>query len=132
MRPAVPSLVPSRFGVAPVKGVDMGVRQGGGSSRCGRDWDAGGAHSCDGELDVDDGFGECCIGGNQVLHGSILLNGCICQIVGRRSHLLCLVKFGGLICTKRCLTGSHAIDIAHFGKGGSPMGLPVGPSVVNR
>ncbi len=53
-------------------------------------------------------------------------------IVKRRSHLLCLVKFGGLICTKRCVASSHAIDVMHFSKGGGPMGLPVGPSVVDR
>jgi hypothetical protein len=29
MHPAVPNLVPSRFDVAPVKGVDMGIPQGG-------------------------------------------------------------------------------------------------------
>ncbi len=64
VRPAVPDLVPSRFGVAPVRGADSGVCQGSGSSRCGRGWDAGGAHSCDGELDVGDGFGEGGVGGN--------------------------------------------------------------------
>ncbi len=42
-----------------------------------------------------------------------------------------LVEFGGLICTKRCVTGSHAIDIMHLSKGSGPMGLPVGPSVVD-
>ncbi len=64
--------------------------------------------------------------------GGILLNGCMHQIVQGRSHLLCLVEFGGLICTKCCVAGSHAIDIAHLGKDGGPMGLPVGPSVVNN
>ncbi len=59
---AVPDLVPSRFGVAPVRGADTGVRQGGRSSRCGRGCDAGRAHSCDGELDVGNGFGECGFG----------------------------------------------------------------------
>ncbi len=43
-----------------------------------------------------------------------------------------MVEFGGLICTKRCVAGSHAIGVMHFGKGDGPMGLPVGPSVVNR
>jgi hypothetical protein len=32
VRPAVPNFVTSRFGVAPVRGVDTGIRQGGGSS----------------------------------------------------------------------------------------------------
>jgi hypothetical protein len=91
-----------------------------------------GANLCDGELDVGNGFGECCIGGHQVLDGGILLNGCIHPIVKRRSHLLCLVEFGGLICTTHNDVGSHAIDVAHFGKGRGSMGLPVGPSVVNR
>ncbi len=45
--------------------------------------------------------------------------------------VLCLFEFGGLICTKHCVAGSHAIDIAHLSKGGSPMGLSVGPSVAN-
>ncbi len=36
VRPAVPDLVPSRFGVASVRGVDTGDHQGGGSSWCGR------------------------------------------------------------------------------------------------
>ncbi len=63
--------------------------------------------------------------------GGIILNSCVCQIVKGSSHLLCLVKFGGLICTKRCVAGSHAIDFSHLGKGGGPLGLPVGPSVVN-
>ncbi len=44
---------------------------------------------------------------------------------------MCLVEFGGLIRTKRCVSGSHAIDIPHLGKDGGPMGLPVGPSVAN-
>jgi hypothetical protein len=133
MRPAVPNLVPCRFGAAPVRGADMGFHQQGRSHWCGRGWDdASGAHLCDGELDVGNGFGERCVGGYQVLNGGILLNGCICQIVKRRSHLLCLVKFGSLICTKRCVAGSHAIDVTHFGNGGSSMCLPVGPSVVNR
>jgi hypothetical protein len=87
---------------------------------------------CDGELDVSNSFGECCIGGNWVLDGGILLNGCIHQIVKRRSRLLGLIKFGSLIRAKRCVAGSHAIDVAHFSKGSSPMGLPVGPSVVDR
>ncbi len=65
--PAVPDLVPSRFGVAPVRGADTGLRQWDRSSWCGRGWDAGRAHLCDGELDVGDGFGECGVGGNQVL-----------------------------------------------------------------
>ncbi len=91
-----------------------------------------GAHSCNGELDVGNGFGEHCIGGHQVLNGGILLNGCICQIVKRRSHLLCLFMFGGLICTKFCVPGSHAIDFVHFAKGGGPMGLPVAPNVVKK
>ncbi len=86
---------------------------------------------CNGELDVGNGFGECGIGGDQVFDGGILLNGHVCQIVKGRCHLLCLFEFGSLICTKRCITSSHAIDIAHLGKGGGPMGLPVGPSVVN-
>jgi hypothetical protein len=56
-RPAVPELVPSRFGVAPVRGVDMGFCQGGRSSQWGRGWDASGAHLCNGELDVGYSFG---------------------------------------------------------------------------
>ncbi len=131
VRPAVPDLVPSRFGVAPVRGADTGICQGGGSRRCRRGWDASRAHSCNGELDVGDGFGECGVGGNQVFDGGILLNGRVHQIVEGRSHLLCLVEFSGLIHTKRCVASSHVIDIAHLGKGGGPMGLPVGPSVVN-
>ncbi len=63
---------------------------------------------------------------------SWMWNGCACQIVVKGSHLLCLVEFGGLVCTKRCVSGSHAIDVMHFGKGGSPVGFPVGPNVVNR
>ncbi len=67
-----------------------------------------------------------------ILDGGILLNGCVCQIVKRRSRLLCLVQFVNLICTKCCVAGSHAIDVMHFGKGGGPVGLPVGPNVANR
>ncbi len=115
-----------------MRGADTGFHQKGRSIWCGRGWDTGGTHLSNGELDVGNGYGECCIGGHQVLNGGILLNGCICQIVERRSHLLCLIMFGGLICTKRCVAGRHAIDVTHFGKGGSPMGLPVGPSVVDR
>jgi hypothetical protein len=109
----------------------MSFRQGGGSSQWGRGWDASHAHLCDGELDVGDGFGECGAGDDQVFDGGILLNGRVCQVVKGRCHLLCLVKFGGLICTKRCLTGSHVIVIAHLGKGGGLVGLPVRSSVVN-
>jgi hypothetical protein len=61
----------------------------------------------------------------------VFLNGRVCQIVERRCHLLCLFRFGSLISTKHCLPSSHVIDIKHLGKGGSPMGLPVGPSVVD-
>ncbi len=132
MCPAVPDLVPRRFGVAPVRGVDMGFCQGDRSSQWGRGWNAGSAHSCNGELDVDYGFGEHCVGDHQVLYGGILLNGCICKIVKRRSHLLCLFELGGLSSATCYVPSSHAIDVAHFGKGGGPMGLPVGPSVVNR
>ncbi len=131
MCPAVLDLVPSRFGVAPVRGVDTGFRHWGGRW-CRRGWDTGGEHSCNGELDVSDAFGERCVGGHQVLNGGVLLNGYVCQIFERRSHLLCLFKFGGLICAKPCIAGSHVIDVAHFGEGSSPMGLPVGPSVVDR
>ncbi len=60
------------------------------------------------------------------------MNGHVCQFVKGRSYLLCLVEFGGLICTKRCLAGSHAIDIVHLSNGGSLMGLPVGPSVIDE
>ncbi len=49
VRPAVPNLVPSRFGVAPVRGVDKGVPQGGGSSWCVRGWDTDSTHLCNGE-----------------------------------------------------------------------------------
>ncbi len=76
VRPAVPDLVPSRFGVAPVRGADMGFRQRGRSRRCRSSWDAGGAHSCNGVLDVGNGFGECCVDGHQVFDSGILLNGC--------------------------------------------------------
>jgi hypothetical protein len=131
VRPAVSNLVPSRFGVVPVRGADTGVHQGGGSCWYGRGWEAGHADLCDGELDVGDGFGECGIGGDQVFDGGIILYSRICQIVKGIHHLLCLFEFGGLICTKHYIAGSHAIDITHLGKGGSPMGLPVGPSVVN-
>jgi hypothetical protein len=130
MHPAVPDLVPSRFVVAPVRRADTSFHQGGGSSRCGRGWDTGRAHSCNGELDVGNGFGECDIGGDQVFDGGVLLNGCVCQIVKGRCHMLCLSKFGGLIHTKHCLASTHAIDIMHLGKGGSPVGFPVGPTVV--
>jgi hypothetical protein len=109
MRLAVPDLVPSRFGVALVRGADTGIRQGGGSSWCGKGWYAGCAHSCDGELDVGNGFDECGIGGNQVFDGGILLNGCVCQIVKGRNPLLCLVKFGGLIHTKCCITSGGEV-----------------------
>jgi hypothetical protein len=132
VRPAVPGLVPSRFGVVPVRGADTCFHQWGGSRWCGRGWDSGSAHSCNGELDVSNVFGEHCIGGHQVLDGGIFLNGCICQTVKRGCHLLCLFGFGSLICAKRCVAGSHVIDVAHFCKGGSPMGLSVGPSVVDR
>ncbi len=130
MRPAVPDLVSCRFDVALVRGADTDFRKWGGSSRCGRGWATGCTHLCNGELDVGDGFGECGIGGNQAFDGGVVLNGHVCQIVKGRCHLLCLFEFGGLICTKHHLAGSHAIDIAHLGKGGSPVGLPVGPIVV--
>jgi hypothetical protein len=71
MCPAVPNLVPSRFGVAPVGGADMGFHHWGRSCWCGRGWDSGSAHLRDGQLDVGDGFGECCIGGHQVLNGVV-------------------------------------------------------------
>ncbi len=129
--PAVSKFIPSRFGVAPVRGADTGVHQGGGSCWYGRGWDAGRAHLCNGKLDFGDGFGECGVGGDQVFDGGILLNGHVCQIVEGRCHLLCLFELGSLICTKRCIAGSHAINIAHLGKGSGPMGLPVGPSVVD-
>jgi hypothetical protein len=129
--PGVPDLVPSRFCVAPLRGADIGFHQGDGSSGSGRGWDAGRAHLYNGELDVGDGFGECSIGGNPVIGGGVLLNGCVHQIFEGKCHLLCLFKFGGMICTKLHLAGSHAIDIAHLGKGGSPVGFPVGPSVVD-
>ncbi len=129
--PAVPGLVPSRFGVAPVRGADTGFCQGDGSSWCGRGWDPGRAHLCNEELGVGNGFGECGIGGDQVFDGGVLLNGRICQIVEGRCHLLCLYKFDSLIRTKHCLISSHAIDTVHLGKGSGPVGLPVGPSVVN-
>ncbi len=79
--PAVTNLVPSWFGVTPVGGVNTCLRQWGGSCWCVRGWYSGGAHSCDGEFDVGNGFGEHCVGGHQVLDGSVLLNCCVCQIV---------------------------------------------------
>jgi hypothetical protein len=130
VHPAVPNLVPCRFGVAPVRGVDTGFRQWGRSSRYKIGWAAGCAHLCNGKLDFGNGFGECGISGNQVFDGGVLLNGRICQIFEGRCNLLCLFEFGGLICTKCCLSGSHAIDIAHLGKGGGLVGLPVEPIVV--
>ncbi len=129
---AVPDLVLSRFSVALVRGAETGFCHWGRRRWCRRGWDNGGAHSCDGKLDVGNGFGERCVGGHRVLNGGILLNDCVYKIVKRRSHLLFLIKFGGLISAKRCVSSSHAIDDAHFGKGGGPMGLPVGPSVVER
>jgi hypothetical protein len=57
LRPAVPDLVLCRFGVAPVRGADMGFHWRGGSRQCRRGWDAGSAHSRNGELDVGNGFG---------------------------------------------------------------------------
>jgi hypothetical protein len=71
----------------------MGFHHWGGSHWCGRGWDAGGAQLCDGELDVGDGFGERWVGGHQVFDGGILLNGCVHQIVERRSQLLCLFDY---------------------------------------
>ena len=75
-------------------------------------------------------FGECGVG-DQVFDGVIFLNGPVCQVVEERCHLLCLFNFGSLISTNRCLASSHAIDIAHLGRGSNPVGLLVGPSVVN-
>jgi hypothetical protein len=75
--PAVPDLVPNRFGVVPVGGADTGFHHWGGSCWCGRGWDTRGTHSCNGELDVGNCFGECCIGGHQVLDGGVLLNCCV-------------------------------------------------------
>jgi hypothetical protein len=109
----------------------MGVRQGDGRCWYGRGWNAVPAHSCDGKLDVGNGFGECGVGGNQVFDSGIFLNGCICQIVEERCNLLCLFEFSSLIRTKRCITGSHVDNIPHLGKGSSLIGLPIGPSVVN-
>ncbi len=60
----MPDLVPVRFVVAPVRGLDMDFCHWGRSRLCGRGWDDGSAHLCDGELDVGDGFGEHCIGGH--------------------------------------------------------------------
>jgi hypothetical protein len=122
LRSALFNLVP-RFGVAPVRGADTGIHQGGGSYWYRRGWDAGRAHLCNGELDVGDGFGECGVGDDQVFDGGIIFSGRICQIVKGRHHLLCLFEFGGLICTKCCIPGSHAIDIPHLGKGGSPISI---------
>jgi hypothetical protein len=68
MRPAVPGLVPSWFGVTPVGGANTSLRQWGGSFWCGRGGDSGGAHSCNGKLDVSNGFGERCIDGHELLH----------------------------------------------------------------
>jgi hypothetical protein len=129
--PAVPDLIPSWFHVTPVGGSNTGLCQWGGW--CRRGWDSGGTHSCNGELDVGDGCGEYCVGGYWVLDGGgILLNFHVCQIIKGRSHLLCLFKFGGLVCTKHCVPCHHLIDVAHFGKDDSPMGLPVGPCVVRK
>jgi hypothetical protein len=99
MCPAVPNLVPSRFGVAPVRGADTGFHHWGGSHWCRRGWSS--THSCDGELDVNNGFGEHSVSGHQVLDGGIFLIVCIQHIFDRRSHLLCLFEFGSLICAKR-------------------------------
>ncbi len=77
VHPAVPNLVPSRFGIAQVRGANMSFRQWGGSCWCRRGWDTSGTHSCDEELDVDDGFGERCVGGHQVFDGDVLLNCCV-------------------------------------------------------
>jgi hypothetical protein len=129
---AVPNLVPSWFCVAPVGEANTGFHQWGGNCWCGRGWDSGSAHLCNGELDVGDGFGEHCIGGHQVLDGGVLLNCCVCQIIKGGSHLLCLFKFGGLVCTKCCVPGRHLIDVVQFGQGSSPIGLLVGPSVVGK
>ncbi len=87
---------------------------------------------CNRELDVDNCFGERCVGGHQILDGFLLLSCCICQIIERRSHLLHLFEFGGLVCANRCVSSSHSIDVANFGKDGCPMGLPVGPSVIGK
>jgi hypothetical protein len=46
MCPAVPNFVPCWFGVTPVGGANMGLRQWGGSCWCVRGWDSGGTHSC--------------------------------------------------------------------------------------
>jgi hypothetical protein len=83
-------------------------------------------------MDVSNGFGERYVGGHQVLDGGVLLNHRVCQIIKERSHLLCLFEFGGLVCAKRCVPGCHSIDVVYFGQGSSPIGLPVGPSVVGK
>ncbi len=83
-------------------------------------------------MDVGDGLGERCAGGHQVHSGGVLLNCCIRQIVEGRSHLLHLFQFGCLVCAKCCVPGCHLIDVAHFGKGSSLTGLPVGPSAVRK
>ncbi len=130
--PVVPDLAPSRFGIAPVGGADRGLHHWSRSCWCRRGWNSGGAHLCNGELDVGNGFGEHCVGGHQIIDGGILLNCHVHQIIKRRSHLLCLIKFDGLVCAKHCVCGCHSFDIAHIGKGSSPIGLPVEPSVVGK
>ncbi len=82
---AIPDLVPSWFGVSPVGGANTGFCQWGGSCWCGRGWDSGSAHLCNGESDVNYGFGERYIGGHQqVLDGGVFYNCPVCQIIKRK------------------------------------------------
>jgi hypothetical protein len=60
--PAVSDFVPCWFGVTPVGGANTGLRHWGWRCCCVRDQTTGGAHMCNGELDVSNGLGEHCIG----------------------------------------------------------------------
>jgi hypothetical protein len=87
----------------------------------------------DGRCQVSNNFCLLLVCCDQLVNGGILLNGCFCQVVEQRCHLLFLDNFlGSSLIGKGQVAGGHAVDVAHLCKRGRPVHLPVVQCVIRE
>jgi hypothetical protein len=86
-------------------------------------------HASHCNLHVHQHLHQLCIYCNKAVNQRILLDGHIgkIQVTGNQTSLFFFLRVVG---TKGGLPPHHAIDVVHFGKGRSPVRLPVGPGVI--
>ncbi len=125
MRRTVTGGVPVRDDWRPMGGTIVGTA--GGS--CGGCWKA---KAGNGSVGVGQSFCELLICSHKFLHGVVLLERGISQVVKQTGHHGSLFRLGSNLVGKGTVVCRHPMDVPCLGEGSHPMELPVVPRLVNE